>query len=79
MIRKSLTGIDNMSDREFDYLKTTRKFYGTGALLALEKAIAPEKHRQQTLVLTWGNQGFQVIDDNVLELVGGEEDEQTPE
>lgn len=60
VIRKSLAQLEDMSSREFAYLKVVRKHYTTHDLLALEKAIAPEKHRDNTLVLSFGEGAFEV-------------------
>jgi hypothetical protein len=61
-IRRSLTDFESMSNREAAYLRSVRRFYSNSDLLALEKAIAPEKHRNNTLVLSFGNNVFQVED-----------------
>lgn len=63
-IRKGLTDMEGMSPREFDYLKSVRRFYSNNDFLALEKAIAPEKHRNNTLVLSFGGNAFEVVDEN---------------
>ena len=75
-IRKSLTDMENMSKREFDYLRTIRRFYSTADLLSLEKAVAPEKHRSNTVVLNFGdNNMFEVIEaepgENQIRLIEG--------
>lgn len=64
ILRKSFSGLENMSSREYSYLKSSRRFYTTHDLLALEKAISPEKHRDQTLILSFGGRGYEVIEDS---------------
>lgn len=65
VIKKSLVDMEGMSSREFAYLRASRKFYSNHDLLALEKAIAPEKHRDNTLVLNFGEAAFEVVDAEV--------------
>jgi hypothetical protein len=62
VIKKSLIDLEGMTSREFAYLRASRKFYSNHDLLALEKAIAPEKHRDNTLILNFGEAAFEVID-----------------
>lgn len=63
VIRKSLGNMEGMTKREFDYLRTVRRFYSTSDLLNLERAVAPEKHRANTLVLNFGdNNMFEVVE-----------------
>lgn len=62
MIRKSLTDFEGMTKREHDYTKSIRRFYSTHDLLALQKAVQPEKHRNNTLVLSFGGQGYEIVD-----------------
>lgn len=61
-IRKLLTDQEGMSEREFTYAKSIRRLYSTHDLLALQKAVQPEKHRNNTLVLSFGGQGYEIID-----------------
>lgn len=76
VIQESLSDLDNMSKRNFEYLKAIRRFYSTHDLLALEKAVAPEKHREQTIVLSFGDNHFELTGagegENQLKLVEGE-------
>lgn len=77
VIRKSLAGMEDMTGREFAYLRAIRRHYTNHDLLALEKAVAPEKHRDNTLVLSFGNNAFEVMDSesgNQIRLVSGDED-----
>jgi hypothetical protein len=63
-IRKSLIDMEGISGRDFAYLRAIRRHYTNQDLLALEKAIAPEKHRVNTLVLSFGDKAFEIIDDD---------------
>lgn len=47
--------VANMSENEFAYLKTARRHYTAKQFLDLERAVHPEKHQQQTLVLNFSN------------------------
>lgn len=62
VIREAMVDIDSMSQRDFEYFKATRRFYSTHDLLALEKAVNPEAHRQQTIVLSFGDNSFEMLD-----------------
>lgn len=80
VIRKSLSDMENMTKREFDYLRTCRRFYSTSDLLNLERAVAPEKHRTNTLVLNFGdNNMFEVVEaepgDSQIRLIEGDKSE----
>ena len=61
-IAKSLGDINEMSNREFNYLRVIRRFYGNNDLLALQKAMEPEKHRNNTLLLSFNNTQFEVVE-----------------
>lgn len=53
-----------MSDNEFAYLKTARRHYTAKQFLDLERAVHPEKHQSQTLVLNFSNAlGFELSDE----------------
>ena len=57
IIRRSLTeeGMSTLSKREYDYLMKVRGHYTPADFLALEKALEPEKHRENVVIhLTWG-------------------------
>ncbi len=56
IIRKFLTNTEGLSKREYDYVKVARRHYTSADMLALEKALEPEKHREHvTINLTWGD------------------------
>jgi hypothetical protein len=59
LISKAISGgLENLTPREWDNYKNLRKFYTPTDWLALEKVLAPEKHRDNTtvkVVLSWGN------------------------
>jgi hypothetical protein len=71
IIRAGMVNSEGMSQRDFDYFKTVRRFYDTGQLLNLEKAIAPEKHRSNSLVLNFGPNQVTVVgnEDGTVALV----------
>lgn len=81
VITKALNDFESMSAREYNYYRAARRFYSMQDMLALQKALEPEKHRPNTLVLSFGNgTGFEVIEDenkNLLQEVQivGDEDE----
>jgi hypothetical protein len=76
MVAKSLNEFNEMSNREFNYLKANRRFYTSGEFLNLQKAMEPEKHRTNTLVLNFGGQGFKVVEDDdgngIMEVIDGD-------
>lgn len=59
IVSKALTlGLDSLTAREYDVYKDTRKNYTPAAWLAIEKVLAPEKHKDNGPVhihLEWGN------------------------
>lgn len=58
IIAKAMLGLDELSTREYDTYKNIRKFYTPSDWLALEKILAPEKHRDTGpihITLNWGN------------------------
>lgn len=58
IIAKAMLGIDELSSREYDTYKNIRKFYTPNDWLALEKILAPEKHKDAGpihITLNWGN------------------------
>ena len=64
IIRRSLTeeGMATLSKREYDYLMKVRGHYTPADFLALEKALEPEKHRENVVIhLSWGS-GMQVLE-----------------
>ena len=63
IVSKSLNQFDSMSPREFNYLRSIRRFYSNHDLLNLNKALEPEKHRSNTLVLSFGSNMFEVSED----------------
>lgn len=47
-------GIENLTEREYDYLKAIRKHYTPDQMLQLSKALEPERHSDNTIVvLEW--------------------------
>ena len=62
VIRKALFEPDELSDHEEKYFFLIRKHYTANDLLSLEKAVAPEKHRETVnITLSW-NQDITVED-----------------
>lgn len=57
VIRKAWDeGINDLSDREFQYFRQVRGSYNPADLLSLEKAVNPDKHREKvTIQLSWGD------------------------
>jgi len=58
IISKAMLGMDELDSREYEVYKNIRKFYTPAEWLALEKVLAPEKHRDTgpiKIVLNWGN------------------------
>lgn len=56
IVKASEEGISELEDREWQWLRQVRAHYNPADLLALEKAIAPEKHHDRPVIqLTWGN------------------------
>ena len=57
LITKGITNLEGMSPREFEIFKALRKFYTPQDLLALEKVLHPEKHKDGplTIKLSWGS------------------------
>ena len=81
MIRKSLTDFDTLTKREYDYLMKIRAHYTPNDLLALEKALEPEKHRENTtIILSWGD-SIQAIEgvQAPYQLIEGESNEHVNE
>lgn len=64
IMSKSLAGFNELTPREYNYLRSIRRFYSNGDLLSLQKALEPEKHRNNTLVLSFGNSMFEVIEED---------------
>lgn len=56
IIAKALSGLDELSYREYEVYKNIRKFYTPSDWLAIEKILAPEKHRENKIEvhLSWG-------------------------
>lgn len=77
LIARKSFNMESMTDREFTYLRTTRRFYGTSDLLALEKAINPEKHKETNFILSFGQNRFEIIDNNPETITLEVEDEHT--
>lgn len=63
IMAKSLSNFNELTNREYNYLRSIRRFYSNSDLLSLQKALEPEKHRNNTLVLSFGNSMFEVVDD----------------
>ena len=78
LIRKAFTddGLMEMTDREFALYKHIRGQYTASELLSIEKALAPEKHKENLIInLTWNN-GEQIETvQNIPLLVSGKQDE----
>lgn len=58
IIAKAMMGLDELSQREWEQYKNVRKMYTPNDWLALEKILAPEKHRDTGpihITLNWGN------------------------
>ena len=64
IMAKSLAGFNDLTNREYNYLRSIRRFYSNSDLLNLQKALEPEKHRNNTLVLSFGNSMFEVIEED---------------
>jgi hypothetical protein len=64
IVGKSMQGLNELTNREYNYLRSNRRFYTNTELLNLQKAMEPEKHRTNTLVLNFGGQGFKVVEDD---------------
>lgn len=60
IISKSLNEFETLTAREYNYLRSIRRFYSNQDYLTMLKALEPEKHRQNVVVLSFGNQGFEV-------------------
>ena len=56
VIAKGLGDLEQLSPRDYDYFRNIRRLYTPDQLLALEKAIAPERHKGEVIIhLNWGN------------------------
>lgn len=58
--------LEELTAREFEWLKTVRKHYDAGALMQLEKALNPEADSGETkivVVLGWGKEG-EIVESN---------------
>lgn len=64
IVGKSLTDFNELTNREYNYLRSIRRFYSNSDLLSLQKALEPEKHRNNTLVLSFGNAMFEVVEED---------------
>lgn len=64
IISRSLNEMESMTPREYTYLRGVRRFYSNADFLNLQKALEPEKHRANTLVLSFGNAAFEVLEDD---------------
>lgn len=62
-VTKSLGGMEELTNREFKYLVAMRRFYSNHDFLNLNKALEPEKHRNNVVVLGFGNKMFEVVED----------------
>ena len=73
VINKALFDMTDMSSSEWAYFRDIRKHYTPNDLLAIEKALAPEKHQtKMTINLTWGNDRAQILDGNFESVESGE-------
>ena len=72
IVRKSLINMNGLSKREWEYLQQVRKHYTPNDLLAMEKAMNPEKYREnQVIVLNWGDQQVQQEIQNDVRMIEG--------
>ena len=56
IIRLASLDLDSLTKREYDYLTKVRAHYTPNDLLALEKALSPEKHKSNIVInLQWNN------------------------
>lgn len=69
VLQKALMDPEGMSDRDFSYLKAVHRHYTTADLLNLEKAIAPDKHRDNVIQLSWQNNHIEIVDGQVSQTV----------
>ena len=70
IIHKALFEMTDMSAPEWSYFRDIRKHYTPNDLLAIEKALAPEKHQTKvTIKLTWGNDRAQILESNYTEAI----------
>ena len=65
-------GPDVLTEREYNYVRGVRKHYTPSDLLAIEKAVDPDKHAGKVEInLTWGN-GSTIIDGDAREVPEGD-------
>jgi|SRR3990172_7133999 len=56
IIRKATRDLEALSKREYEYLGKVRSHYTSSDLLALDKALAPERHEQKVVIsLSFGD------------------------
>lgn len=76
VIAKGINNLEKMSPREYEIFKALRRFYTPADMLALEKVLHPEKHKDGpvTIKLTWGGriQGQIEAPDNDMDILEGE-------
>ena len=71
IIALAMTGLEKLSQREYEVYKNIRRYYTPQDWLALEKILAPEKHQVEskiTINLNWGNRSGETIDGESHEL-----------
>ena len=57
IIFRGINNVNELSPREYELFKNLRRFYTPSDMLALEKILHPEKHKETgpvTIQLTWG-------------------------
>lgn len=64
VIWKAKNSREEMTDRDWSYFRQIRKHYTAGEFLNLEKALAPEKHRSNTVIkLSFGSTGNMTLEE----------------
>lgn len=75
VIAQGITNLNSMSPREYEIFKALRRFYTPADMLALEKILHPEKHKDGpvTIKLTWGGriQTTEIAPDNDMDIIEG--------
>lgn len=79
VMREAKNGMDKMGPQSAAYLRTARRNYTPKNLLDLERALEPEKHRENiTIMINNGSRMYEIIDadeGDVRELDEGEQEE----
>lgn len=64
LMKAMLVGLDELSPREYTWLKTIRRHYTNSDLLAIQKVIDPETYKAEESIqinVSWGNQHIQEV------------------